>query len=111
MSIESVKPVLESDFHYWTSFKVLSFLCDYCAMGVLKKHCNGNVISLMKSSSLAVVEDVILKTFSETNDEGCIKMTRLFIQCIKFYFQSEVWFPLRLFKTLIMTFYFGLKIH
>ena len=46
-----------------------------------KPHWNENVIILMKFSSLAALEVVILTTFSAASDENFIKMTTFPFQC------------------------------
>ena len=44
-------------------------------------HWNGNVVTLMKFSSLAALEVAILTTFSAASDENFIKMMTFPVQC------------------------------
>ena len=77
----------------------------YCAKKLIQYHWNGNVVILMKFSSMAALKVVILTTFSAANDEDFVKMTTFSCQWYKNGI-LPVWRFLLWYKTILPLSYF-----
>ena len=86
------------DHFCWWYFQMKSVNEDFCVPTLdfildvaLAIHWNGNVVLLMKLSSLAALEVVILTTSGAASDENFIKMTTFSSQCYSSLVYVIVW--------------------